>query len=77
MIDEICSIAPKKNYATKTIDVHHIDDVWNLDILDVKDYGPENNRNYRYVLIVVDVFSKVGWTLPLRNENAQTIKDSF
>ena len=48
-----------------------------LDILDLKDYGPDNNRNFRYVLIVIDNFSKFGWTVPLKNKNAETIKDSF
>ena len=43
----------------------------------MKDYGPENNRKYRYVLVVIDNFSKYGWTIPLKNKNAQTIKDSF
>ena len=43
----------------------------------MKDYGPENNRGYRYVLVIIDNFSKFGWTIPLRNKNAQTIKDSF
>ena len=48
-----------------------------MDILDLKDYGPENNRRYRYVLVVIDKFSKYGWTIPLRNKKAQTIKESF
>ena len=43
----------------------------------MKDYGPKNNRGYRYVLVVIDNFSKFGWTVPLKNKNAQTIKDSF
>ena len=46
-------------------------------MLDLKDYGPENNRGYRYVLVIIDNFSKFGWTIPLKNKNAQTIKDSF
>ena len=46
-------------------------------MLDLKDYGPENNRGYRYVLVIIDNFSKFGWTVPLKNKNAQTIKDSF
>ena len=46
-------------------------------ILDLKDYGPENNRGYRYVLVTIDNFSKFGWTTPLKNKNAITIKDSF
>ena len=58
-------------------DVYHIDDIWSLDILDLKDYGPENNKGYRYVLVAIDNFSKYGWTTPLKNKNAITIKDSF
>ena len=76
-INEIYSKPPKKNYATNKTDVYHIDDIWSLDILDLKDYGPKNNRTYRYVLIIIDNFSKFGWTIPLKNKNAQTIKDSF
>ena len=76
-INEIFSKPPKKNYITNKTDVYHIDDIWSLDILDLKDYGPENNRGYRYVLVIIDNFSKYGWTVPIKNKNAQTIKNSF
>ena len=76
-INEIYSKPPKKYYATNKTDVYHIDDIWSLDISDLKDYGPENNRGYRYVLVTIDNFSKYGWTIPLKNKNAQTIKESF
>ena len=76
-INEIYSKPPKKNYITNETDVYHIDDIWSLDILDLKDYGPENNRGYRFVLVIIDIFSKFGWTVPVKIKNAQTIKDSF
>ena len=76
-VNEIYSKPPRKNYATNKTDVYHFDDIWSLDILDLKDYGPENNRGYRYVLVTINNFSKYGWTVPLKNKNAQTIKDSF
>ena len=76
-INEIYSKGPKKNYATNKTDVYYIDDIWSLDILDLKDYGPKNNRGYRYVLVIIDNFSKFGWTVPLKNKSAQTINDSF
>ena len=75
-INEIYSKPPKRNFITNKTDVYFIDDIWSLDILDLKDYGPENNRGYRYVLVVIDNFSKFGWTVPLKNKNGQTIKDS-
>ena len=76
-INEIYSRGPKKIYATNKTDVYYIDNIWSLDILDLKDYGSENNRGYRYVLVIIDNFSKFGWTVPLKKKNAQTIKDSF
>ena len=76
-INEIYSKGPKTKYATNKTDVFYIDDIWSLDILDLKDYGPENNRGYRYVFFIIDNFSKFGWTIPLKNKNAQTKKDFF
>ena len=76
-INEIYSKPPKKYYVTNKTNVYYIDDIWSLDILDLKDYGPENNRGYRYALVTIDNFSKFGWTTPLKNKNAIIIKDSF
>ena len=77
LINEIYSKGSRKSYPTNKTDGYHIDDKWSLDILDLKDYGPENNRGYRYILVVIDNFSRFGWTLPLKVKNAQTIKDSI
>ena len=76
-INEIYSKPPKKNYVTNKTDVYYIDDIWSSDILDLKDYDPKKNRGFIYVLVIIDNFSKFGWTTPLKNENAQTIKDCF
>ena len=75
-INEMYSKRPKRNHPTSKTDVYHIDDICSLDILNLKDYGPKNNRGYRYVLVILDNFSKFGWTTPLK-KNAQTIKYSF
>ena len=75
-VDEIYSKPLKKNYATNKTVVYHFDDIWSLDILDLKDYGPEINRGYRYVLVIIDNFSNFGRTVLLRIKNAQTITNS-
>ena len=49
LIDEIYPKPPKKNYPTNKTDVYHIDDIWSLDIIELKDYGPENDKGSRYV----------------------------
>ena len=73
-INEIYSKPPEKNYSTNKTDVFYIDEICSLDVLDLKGYGAKYNRGYRYVLVIVDNFSKFGWTVPLKNKNAQTKK---
>ena len=76
-LNEIFSKPPERNYPTNKADVYHIDDIWNLDNLDLKDYGPKNKRGFRYVLLIIDNFAKFGWTTPLKNRNALTIPNSL
>ena len=76
-INEISSKWPNKNYATNKTDVFHIDNIWSLDILNLKGYGSENNRGYRFVLVVIDNFSKFVRTLPLKSKHGRLMKDSF
>ena len=74
---ESYSKGPKKIYTKNKSNVYYITDIWSSDILDLKDYDPESNRRYRYVVLVIGNFSELRWTLPLENENTQTIKDPF
>ena len=76
-VDEIYSKAPKQIYITNETDKYYFDDIWSSGIRDIKDYGPENNRGYRYVSVVINNFNEYGWTIPLTNKNSQTMKDSF
>ena len=76
-IDEIYSRPPNKNYETNKTMIKSIDDTWSSDLLDMNDYGPKNNRCYRYILVVIDNFSKFGWTIPLKNKYSQSITDAF
>ena len=75
-INEIYSKGSKRKYITNKTDVHKIDDNWTLDILDLKDYGPETNRGYRFVFFTKDKFSILGWTVHLK-KNAIILKDTF
>ena len=72
-INEVYSKPTKRNCLTNKTDVYHIDDTWSLDILDLKDYGPESNKNYRYVLVIIDTFGKFGWIVPLKIKKARTL----
>ena len=68
---------PKRKDATnKTFD-HQNDDAWNLGSLIISDYVREVIRGCRIMLVVIDKFSKFGWTARLKKRNAQIITKSF
>ena len=67
----------KKNYPTSKTDFYHIDTIWSLDFLDLKEYVPQNKTGYKIVSVVIDNFSEFGGTVLLKNKHAQTIKDTF
>ena len=35
----------------------------------------EENDNYNYILMVIDVFSKYGWAQPMLNKSGLTLKN--
>ena len=57
--------------------IKSIDNTWSSDLLDINDYSPPNNKGYRYILVVIDYFSKYGWTRPLKMKYGQSITDAF
>ena len=54
----------------------HIDNTQSTDYIGLNFYGPENTKEYRCDLDVIDNFSKVGWTIPLNNKGAPK-KETF
>ena len=76
-IKKFYSKGREQNYLTNKSDIYRFDDIWSVDKLELKACGPENNTGYRYVLVIINSFSKIVWTTPLKNKNAQTIKSSI
>ena len=76
-VDEVYSKPPKKNYPTNKTMIKSVDDTWSSDLLDMNDCDPKNNKRYRYILVVIDNFSKFGWTIPLKNKFSQSVTDAF
>ena len=64
-INDIYTKPPKKNYETSKTLLISIDETWSADLLQMDAYGVKNNRDYKYILSVIDNFSNFGWTVPL------------
>src|SRR6185436_8299968 len=36
-----------------------------------------NNKGYKYLLTVIDVFSKYAWSVPIKNKSATSVTNAF
>ena len=61
---------------TLPVMVYGIDEQWTADLIEVNNIA-EYNRGYRYLLTVVDVFSKHTWVEPVKNKTGKTVTDAM
>ena len=54
----------------------YVDNTCSKDLLDLNDYGPKKGV-FRNFLVVKDIYSKFGETVPSKSKTSQTVKDSF
>ena len=53
-----------------------VDDTWSADLIDMGKLS-KWNKGYKYILTVIDVFSRYAWGIPLKNKYGKTVKDAF
>jgi len=56
--------------------VNGIDKIWAADLVEMQTFS-EFNRVVRYLLTVIDVFSKYGWMLPLKDKTGKSVADAL
>ena len=49
-----------------------IDEIWAADLIDVQAFSKDNN-GIKYLLTVIDVFSKFVWIFPLKRKTGQEV----
>ena len=52
--------------------VYGIDKIWAADLADMKAFE-DYNDGYTFLLLVIDIFSKYGWIVPLKNKKGKTV----
>jgi hypothetical protein len=57
----------KNKYPTWKYYVHQIDQQWSIDLADMQAIATYND-DYRYLLCVIDVFSKFAWVEPTKSK---------
>lgn len=62
----------RKNYKRRRVVVKSLNDVWQADLVELIPYW-KVNKGYRYLLVVINVFSKFVWIEPVKNKTAKDV----
>ena len=52
------------------------DDLWMCDLMDMVKFE-KWNQGFKYILVVIDVFSKFVWLRPLKNKTGTSVAEAF
>ena len=65
-----------RNFKRGKVLVEVIDDQFDADLASMSDYE-KSNDGYKYLLVVIDIFSRYAWIEPLKNKTADSIVRAF
>ena len=65
-----------KNFRKRKVYVNGIDKIWAADLVDIQSFS-KFNRGIKYLLTVIDVFSKLGWMLPLKDKTGVSVSKAL
>jgi len=66
----------RKRFARNPYTVTNVMDVWEYDLLDVQSYTKYYD-NYKYILSVIDVFSKFLFLIPVKTKSGPAVTEAF
>ena len=66
----------KRKFQRGRVVVEGIDDQFDIDLASFIYYADEND-GYKYLLVVIDIFSRYGWVEPLKDKTANEIVKAF
>ena len=66
----------KCNFTRRRVITNHIDEIWASDLVEMQQFS-KWNKGYRYLLMVIDVFSKYGWIVPLKDKKGESVTEAF
>jgi transposase InsO family protein len=66
----------RKRFPRNFYNIDNIGDLWQTDLICWENLAKYND-DFKYILVVIDCFSKYAYTVPLKSKNADTVVDAF
>ena len=66
----------RRNFTKRRVFAKGVDEIWAADLVEMQRFS-DWNKGIKYLLMVIDVFSKFGWIEPLENKKGETVVNAF
>ena len=63
----------RRRFDKCTVFAKQVDDIWTADLVAMSSFS-RSNKGYKYLLTVIDVFSKYGWIVQLKTKTGNTLQ---
>ena len=65
-----------RNLRKRKVISYGIDEIWASDLVEIQKYS-KWNKGIKYLLTVIDVFSKYGWIVALKDKKTESVSLAF
>ena len=66
----------KRKFKKRRVLVNGIDEIWAADLVDMQAFS-KLNRGVKYLLAVIDILSKYGWLVPLKDKTGKSVASAL
>lgn len=65
-----------RKFTRRKVEAAGVDDIWSADLADMQNLQ-KYNKGYRYILNVIDLYSRYVWCTPIKNKTGKSIVVAF
>lgn len=62
----------RKTFPRREVITRFKDDLWQADLIDMQSHS-KKNKGFKFILIIIDTFTKYVWTIALKNKSAKEV----
>ena len=66
----------RRNYTRRNFNVRGLDETWKADLVEMIPYT-HDNKSYRYLLTIIDIFSKYAWAVPVKRKTGKDVSEAM
>ena len=66
----------RRKFQKRIVFVKGVDEIWAADLV-VMQYYSRTNKGFKFILMIIDVFSKYGWAIPIKNKTGAEVTKAF